>query len=75
MAGIVEGRLRKPQEWVDDHSYKAYYPFNQLTPRIRQLSFGNLFAEILLERANRQSTINLLPLLSLKLYVSTIEIE
>ena len=53
--------LDRVQEWVESHNYRAYEPFDGLSSWARPLTFGNLFAQRILQQTIRQSPINLRP--------------
>lgn len=50
------------QAWVESHQYRGYEPFDGLSSWFRPLTFGNQFAQRLLQQAVRQSPINLRPM-------------
>jgi rhamnogalacturonyl hydrolase YesR len=60
------------EQWVEDHDYKGYEPFDGLSSKFRQLTLGNLFLDRLLLQLIRQSPINLRPLFGVKPLESTI---
>jgi rhamnogalacturonyl hydrolase YesR len=62
----VELSLERVQQWVENHEYRGYEPFDGLSSWARPLAFGNLFAERLLMQAIRQCPINLRPLLGVQ---------
>jgi hypothetical protein len=64
--------IRKVEQWVEDHDYKGYEPFDGLSSKLRPLTLGNLFLERLLLQLIRQSPINLRPLFGVKPLDSTI---
>lgn len=55
--------LDQVQEWVEHHKYQGYEPFDGLSSWIRTLTFGNLFAQRILQQTIRQSPFNLRPLM------------
>ena len=63
--------IRRLEQWVEDHDYKGYEPFDGLSSFLRPLTFSNLFTERLLLQLVRQSPINLRPLLGIKPQEST----
>ena len=67
----IEKSMQKVEKWVEDHDYKSYEPFDGLSSYLRPLTFGNLFAERLLQQLVRQSPINLRPFLGIKPQPST----
>jgi rhamnogalacturonyl hydrolase YesR len=48
---------------VERHNYRAYEPFDGLSSWARPLTFGNLFAQRILQQTIRQSPFNLRPLM------------
>lgn len=60
---FIENSLRKVERWVESRGYCGYEPFDGLGSFLRPLTFGNLFAERLLQQLIRQSPINIRPLL------------
>ncbi|MBI9097593.1 MAG: hypothetical protein JEY91_03900, partial [Spirochaetaceae bacterium] len=60
------------EQWVEDHDYKGYEPFDGLSSFFRPLTFGNLFLDRLLMQLVRQSPINLRPIMGIKPLDSTI---
>ena len=71
MKEIIIQSIKKVENWVEHHDYKSYEPFDGLSSFLRLLTFGNLFAERLLQQFVRQSPINLRPLLGVKPQEST----
>ena len=71
MRSVLERSVRSVEEWVEDHDYKSYEPFDGLLSSLRVLTFGSLFLERLLLQAVRQSPINLRPALGVKPVEST----
>ena len=65
LAEIKRG-LDRVQHWVESHDYRAYEPFDGLSSWARPLTFGNLFAQRLLQQTIRQSPINLRPLMGVR---------
>jgi rhamnogalacturonyl hydrolase YesR len=63
---MIEESLLKVERWVEEHDYKSYEPFDGLNSVLRPLTFGNVFAERLLQQLVRQSPINLRPLLGVR---------
>lgn len=61
MSTNVERSLELVQKWVEDRGYKGYDPGDGLTSFLRPLTFGNLFAERLLQQAIWKSPINIRP--------------
>ena len=62
-SGETKRSLDRVQQWVERHNYQAYEPFDGLSSWARPLTFGNLFAQRILQQTIRQSPINLRPLL------------
>jgi len=71
MKDKITQNLQKLENWVERHEYKGYDPFDGLNSFFRPLTFGNLFAERILEQTVRQSPINLRPILGIKPHIST----
>lgn len=69
-AGIEES-IRRVCQWVEDHKYQGYEPFDGLLSYLRTFAFGNQFAERLLIQLVRQSPVNLRPLLGIRPTQST----
>jgi len=59
MDQLIARSLGAVQSWVEEHDYKGYDPGDGLTSFLRTLTFGNLFAERLLQQAIWKSPINL----------------
>jgi len=59
----VERSLQSVRNWVEEHDYRGYEPFDGLSSWLRPFAFGNQYAERLLMQAIRQSPVNLRPLL------------
>jgi rhamnogalacturonyl hydrolase YesR len=59
----IRNSLQKVQDWVEDHKYKGYEPFDGLSSWARPLAFGTIMGDRLLMQTIRQSPINLRPLL------------
>jgi rhamnogalacturonyl hydrolase YesR len=68
----IEESLGKVEQWVEEHDYKGYEPFDGLSSFLRPLTFGNLFLDRLLMQLIRQSPVNLRPLFGVKSLESTI---
>ncbi len=58
----IKSSLEAVQAWVERHNYKGYDPGDGLTSFLRPLTFGNLFAERLLQQAIWKSPVNVRPL-------------
>lgn len=71
MKEVLKKSIKKLENWVEDHHYKAYEPFDGLSTYLQPLTFGNLFLDRLLLQLVRQSPINLRPLLGIKPLEST----
>src|SRR5262245_6662958 len=67
----IEESLYRVRQWIEDHEYRGYEPFDGLTSYLRGLTFKSQFAERLLIQLVRQSPINLRPLLGVKPAQST----
>ena len=66
-----ESSLNQVQAWVEARGYKGYDPGDGLTSFLRPLTFGNIFAERLLQQAIWKSPINIRPLVGVKPLDST----
>jgi hypothetical protein len=58
---LILASLQKVQEWVENHDYKAYEPFDGLSSWARPLAFGTIMGDRLLMQLIRQSPVNLRP--------------
>lgn len=67
----IENALDRLEAWVENHNYLAYEPSDGLTSPLRRFTFGNLFAERILQQVGRQSPINLRPILGIRPLEST----
>ena len=67
----IEDSIRRVCQWVEDHNYQGYEPFDGLMSYLRTLTFENQFAERLLIQLVRQNPVNLRPLLGIKPTQST----
>jgi len=63
--------LKRLENWIEDHGYEAYEPFDGLSSPLRRLTFGNLLLERMLMQAVRQSPVNLRPFIGIKPLPST----
>jgi len=68
---VIEKSIKKVEKWVEDHDYKGYEPPDGLSSFLRPLTFGNNYAERVLQQFFRQSLFDLRPLLGVKPEVST----
>lgn len=68
---ILEKSIKGVEKWVEEHNYRGYEPFDGLSSYLYPLTFGNLFAERILQQVVRQSPVNLRPLLGIKALEST----
>ena len=71
MRDEVKQSLDKVQQWVEQQQYKGYDPGDGLTSFVRPLTFGNLFAERILQQLIWKSPVNLRPFLGVKPMDST----
>ncbi|MBI4534967.1 MAG: hypothetical protein HY708_01725 [Ignavibacteriae bacterium] len=62
----ISRSLKLVQQWVEDHDYRGYEPFDGLSSWARPLAFGNLLAERILMQAVRQCPFNLRPLFGIR---------
>jgi hypothetical protein len=63
--------IRSVQQWVEAQGYKGYDPADGLTTPLRRLTFGNLFAERLLQQFVWKFPLNVRPLIGIKPLDST----
>lgn len=63
--------LTRVNQWVEEHDYRGYEPFDGLSSWLRPLTCHNLLAERLLQQLIRQSPLNLRPLLGVRPQDST----
>ena len=59
---LVHESLRKVQQWVEEHGYEAYEPFDGLSTPVRAFTRHNLLLDRLLQQLSRQSPVNFRPL-------------
>src|SRR5262245_12678710 len=71
MQAQIAESLHKVQQWVEEHDYKGFEPFDGLSSWLAPLLRWNLFAERVLQQLSRRSPINLRPLLGIKPQEST----
>src|SRR5215471_18512994 len=69
-AGIYRS-LKHVEQWVEDHGYAAYEPFDGLSSPWNKLTGGRLLLDRLFLQAVRQSPVNIRPLLGIKPLPST----
>jgi hypothetical protein len=62
MSDPIKQSLESVQKWIEDRGYKGYDPGDGLTSFLRPLTFGNLFAERILQQAIWKSPVNVRPL-------------
>jgi hypothetical protein len=67
----IRQSLEKVRRWVEEREYKGYDPGDGLTSFLRPLTFGNLFAERLLQQAIWKSPVNVRPLVGVAPLEST----
>ncbi|MEO7597986.1 MAG: hypothetical protein ABIV50_03575 [Opitutus sp.] len=63
--------LEAVARWVEDRQYRGYDPGDGLTSFLRPLTFGNIFAERLLQQAVWKSPINIRPIVGVRPLDST----
>ncbi len=63
---LVLTSLQRVRQWVEDHEYKGYEPFDGLSSTFRPLTGGNLMAERVLLQLIRQSPVNLRPIMGVR---------
>ena len=47
---VIEHSIKKLVGWIEKHNYRGYEPFDGLSSYLRPLTFGNLFAERVLQQ-------------------------
>jgi hypothetical protein len=67
----IEDSLDRVAKWVEINNYRGYDPGDGLTSFLRPLTFGNQFAERLLQQAVWKAPINIRPLVGVKRIDST----
>ena len=70
-ARLAYESLTKAQQWVEEHGYQAYEPFDGLSTPLRTFTRHNLLLDRLLQQLSRQSPVNFRPLLGIKPQPST----
>ena len=68
----INNAMNLVKDWVENHKYRGYEPFDGLSSWLRPLTFGSLFLDRILMQSVRQSPFNLRPLLGIKPLDSTI---
>ncbi len=63
MRELIEETLISLQQWVEARAHKGYDPGDGLTSFLRPLTFGNIFAERILQQLIWKAPINLRPFL------------
>jgi len=63
--------LDRVRHWVESRDYKGYDPGDGLTSFLRPLTFGNIFAERVLQQAIWKAPVNVRPLVGVKPLEST----
>lgn len=71
MQALLKNSLASVQSWIEERAYKGYDPGDGLTSFLRPATFGNLFAERLLQQAIWKAPVNLRPLLGVPALEST----
>jgi hypothetical protein len=69
--GVVYRSLTQVQQWVEDHHYEAYEPFDGLSSPLARFTRWSPLMDRLLQQVGRQSPVNLRPLLGIKPLPST----
>jgi hypothetical protein len=67
----IDASLGAVQAWIERNDYRGYDPGDGLTSWARPLTFGNLFAERVLQQIIWKSPVNLRPILGIKPLDST----
>lgn len=70
-AGFLYRSVKKVEQWVEDHHYRAYEPFDGLSSPLGRLTRCSALLDRLLQQVGRQSPINVRPLLGIKPLPST----
>ena len=60
---IIKEGIARLENWVENHEYKGYDPFDGLSSFLRPLTFHNVFLERVLQQSIRQFPFNLRPIL------------
>jgi hypothetical protein len=68
---VAYDSLKRVQQWVEEHGYQAYEPFDGLSTPVRAFTRHNLLLDRLLQQLGRQSPVNFRPLLGIKPQPST----
>ncbi len=68
---VLEQALGRVQAWVEARDYRGYDPGDGLTSWLRPLTFGNQFAERVLQQVIWKSPVNLRPLAGIRPLDST----
>ena len=68
---LVRQSLNAVRKWIENCDYKGYDPGDGLTSWLRPLTFGNLFAERILQQVIWKSPVNLRPFVGIKPLDST----
>ena len=68
---VIKHGLDAVQKFVEDRDYKGYDPGDGLTSWLRPLTFGNLFAERILQQAIWKGPFNVRPLVGIRPMDST----
>jgi hypothetical protein len=58
--------VKKLRNWIENNNYEGYEPFDGLLSYLRPLTFGNCFAERVLEQSVLRCPFNIRPLLGIR---------
>jgi hypothetical protein len=70
-AQVIQHALSLVEQWVEEHNYRGYEPFDGLSSWARPVACGNQLAERILQQLIRQSPVNLRPLFGVRPQEST----
>ena len=62
----IEQSVKKLRNWIENNNYEGYEPFDGLLSYLRPLTFGNCFAERVLEQSVLRCPFNIRPLLGIR---------
>lgn len=68
---MIERSLGRLEQWIEDHDFKGYEPFDGLTSFLRPLTLNSRLARQALQQGVRRAPVNLRPLLGVKRLDST----
>jgi glycosyltransferase involved in cell wall biosynthesis len=65
MCAKINGSIDKLDQWLQSNRYEGYEPFDGLLSYLRPLTFGNCFAERVLEQSVLRCPVNIRPLIGI----------